>query len=75
MEKKKRIRRTKQELIASGYYKDKAEKAKKPKIRHRRTKQELIASGYYNDKNLLTKCIEIKRILIASINTAKGNKK
>jgi hypothetical protein len=51
VEKKKRIRRTKQELIASGYYKDKAEKAKKPKIRHRRTKQELIASGYYKDKN------------------------
>lgn len=51
MEKKKRHRRTHEELIASGYYKDKAEKAKKPQIRHRKTKQELIASGYYKDKN------------------------
>lgn len=33
----------------------------------------LIESGYYNDKELLNKCIEIKRILIASINTAKEN--
>lgn len=51
MEKKKRIRRTREQLIAAGYYKDKAEKAKKPQIRHRRTKQELIASGYYKDKD------------------------
>ena len=28
-----------------------------------------------NDKELLNKCIEVKRILIASINTAKENKK
>ena len=34
----------------------------------------LIESGYYNDKELLNKCVEIKRILIASINTAKENK-
>ncbi|MBQ8791091.1 MAG: four helix bundle protein [Ruminiclostridium sp.] len=34
----------------------------------------LIESGYYSDKELLDKCVEIKRILIASINTAKGNK-
>ena len=34
----------------------------------------LIESGYYDDKMLLNRCIEIKRILIASINTAKGNK-
>lgn len=33
----------------------------------------LIESGYYNDKELLNKCVEIKRILIASINTAKEN--
>lgn len=51
MEKKKRIRRTREQLIASGYYKDKAEKAKKPQTRHRRTRAELIASGYYKDKN------------------------
>ena len=31
----------------------------------------IIESGYYNDKILLDSCIEIKRILIASINTAK----
>lgn len=33
----------------------------------------LLESGYYNDKDLLDKCIEVKRILISSINTAKGN--
>ena len=35
----------------------------------------LIESGYYNDKELLNKCIEVKRSLIASINTAKENAK
>ena len=34
----------------------------------------LIESGYYNDKELLNKCVEVNRILIASINTAKENK-
>ena len=34
----------------------------------------IIESGYYNNKTLLENCIEIKRILIASINTAKDNK-
>ena len=33
----------------------------------------VLESGYYNDKSLLDKCTEIKRILIASINTAKEN--
>jgi len=33
----------------------------------------LIESGYYNDKTILDKCVEIKRILIASVNTAKEN--
>ena len=31
----------------------------------------LIESGYYRDKSILDRCIEIKRMLIASINTAK----
>ena len=31
----------------------------------------LIESGYYCDKSILDQCVEIKRILIASINTAK----
>ena len=31
----------------------------------------LIESGYYSDKSILDQCVEIKRILIASINTAK----
>ena len=31
----------------------------------------LIESGYYHDKTILDQCIEIKRILISSINTAK----
>ena len=33
----------------------------------------LIESGYYEDRKILDMCIEIKRILIASINTAKSN--
>ncbi len=33
----------------------------------------LLEGGYYNDKTLLHKCTEIKKILIASINTAKEN--
>ena len=34
----------------------------------------LIESGYYYDKTILDRCVEVKRILIASINTAKENK-
>lgn len=34
----------------------------------------LIESGYYSDKSILERCIEIKRILISSINTAKSGK-
>ena len=33
----------------------------------------LIESGYYHDKTILDRCVEVKRILIASINTAKEN--
>ena len=33
----------------------------------------LIECDYYNDKAILDKCIEVKKILIASINTAKEN--
>ena len=35
----------------------------------------LIESGYYCDKTILDRCVEVKRILIASINTAKENAK
>ena len=35
----------------------------------------LIESGYYEDKVILDQCIEVKKILISSINTAKGNLK
>ena len=31
----------------------------------------LLESGYYDDKNILDQCIEIKKMLIASLNTAK----
>ena len=31
----------------------------------------LIESGYYSDTTILDRCVEIKRILISSINTAK----
>ena len=33
----------------------------------------LIESGCYSDRTILDKCIEIKRILISSLNTAKEN--
>ena len=33
----------------------------------------LIESGYFSDNTILERCVEIKRILISSINTAKGN--
>lgn len=33
----------------------------------------LIESGYYDDNTLLDKCMEVKKILISSINTAKEN--
>lgn len=33
----------------------------------------LLEGGYYDDKVLLDKCVEIKRLLIASINTAKNS--
>lgn len=35
----------------------------------------LIESGYYSDKATLDKCVELKKILIASLNTAKENLK
>ena len=35
----------------------------------------LIESGYYSDRSILDHCVEIKRILISSINTAKENAK
>ncbi len=34
----------------------------------------LLESGYYSDETLLEKCVVLKKLLIASINTAKGNK-
>ena len=33
----------------------------------------LIESGYCNDKMVLDKCIEVKKLLISSLNTAKQN--
>ena len=34
----------------------------------------IIESGYYEDETILENCIELKKILISSINTAKANK-
>ena len=31
----------------------------------------LVESGYYEDKSILDKCIEVKKLLVSSINTAK----
>ncbi len=33
----------------------------------------LIDSGYYNDNTISDKCIEIKKMLIASVNTSKSS--
>ena len=35
----------------------------------------LIESGYYDKKDILELCIEVKRLLISSLNTAKNNNK
>lgn len=35
----------------------------------------LIESGYYQDTTVLDQCIEIKKILISSINTAKNHQR
>lgn len=35
----------------------------------------LIESEYYEDSSILEQCVEIKKILISSINTAKQNRK
>ena len=32
----------------------------------------LIESGYYSDNSVLDKCVEVKKILISSVNTAKS---
>ncbi len=34
----------------------------------------LVESNYHNDKNILQLCLEVKRLLISSLNTAKNNK-
>ena len=34
----------------------------------------LLESGYYDNKAILDLCIEVKRLLISSLNTAKHNK-
>ena len=35
----------------------------------------LIESGYYDNRDILDKCIEVKKLLISSLNTAKANQK
>ncbi|MGI6012676.1 MAG: four helix bundle protein [Oscillospiraceae bacterium] len=35
----------------------------------------LLESGYYDDPAILDQCIEIKKLLIASVNTAKSKMK
>ncbi len=32
----------------------------------------LLESGYYSDNGVLDKCVEVKKILISSVNTAKA---
>ena len=33
----------------------------------------LIESSYYDDKSILDKCVEVKKLLISSLNTSKHN--
>ena len=35
----------------------------------------LIESGYYENRNFLEQCVEMKKLLVSSINTAKKNSK
>ena len=35
----------------------------------------LIESGYYDNNDILENCIELKKLLVSSINTAKNNNK
>ncbi len=35
----------------------------------------LIEGGYWNDNAILGQCIEVKKLLVSSINTAKNNQK
>ncbi len=35
----------------------------------------LVESGYYEDRSILDLCIEVKKLLISSLNTAKSNQK
>ena len=35
----------------------------------------IIESGYYEDNTILELCIELKKMLVSSINTAKSNEK
>lgn len=35
----------------------------------------LLESGYYSNKTILEKCVEVKKILISSVNTAKAKSK
>ena len=35
----------------------------------------LIESGYYDDSDILEKCVEVKKLLISSLNTAKSKLK
>jgi four helix bundle protein len=32
----------------------------------------LIESGYYDNKDIIEKCVEVKKLLVSSINTAKS---
>ncbi len=34
----------------------------------------LIESGYYHNQEILQACVEVKRLLISSLNTSKNNK-
>ena len=45
------------------------------KVRRDDDMELLIESGYYDDVSILDQCIEVKKLLIASINTAKKHLK
>ena len=66
-------------LIESGYYDDSADSIAKLPIALKECSESeywlelLIESGYYDDSSILNQCTEVKRLLIASINTAKKN--
>lgn len=81
-DKPKRVRRTRKQLIADGYYDNRQKCDKKVQIntqnvdkpkRIRRTKKQLIADGYYDNKDKKSNSISVNSISAKQKNADNGN--